>query len=69
MKKIVHIITGLGDGGAEAVLYRMVSSNDSPQEHIVICLQNKSKYGIALENKKIKVFYMNMSPNLKIFCS
>ncbi len=67
MKKIVHIITGLGDGGAEAVLYRMVSSNDSPQEHIVICLQNKSKYGIALENKKIKVFYMNMSPNLKIF--
>ena len=67
VNQIVHIITGLGDGGAEAVLYRMVISNQLPEEHIVISLLEKSKYGDPLENNNIRVYYMDMGLKLNIF--
>mgnify|MGYP000415594694 CR=1 FL=1 len=67
LQKIVHVITGLGDGGAEAVLYRLILSDYQPEEHIVISLLEKSKYGDLLENNNIKVFYMNMKLGLSIF--
>ena len=66
MNRIVHVITGLGDGGAEAVLYRMVTSNKLAEEHIVISLLEKSKYGDPLENNKIRVYYMDIGLKLNI---
>lgn len=58
-KKVLHIITGLNDGGAEAVLFRLCT-NDFGNEHLVISLMDLSKYGPLLLNKGIKVFCLNM---------
>jgi glycosyltransferase involved in cell wall biosynthesis len=55
---ICHIITGLTDGGAEAVLYRLCK-HDTKNEHIVVSLLDSGKYGILLENIGVKVHLLN----------
>lgn len=58
--KIVHIITGLNNGGAEGVLYRLCKF-DTDCEHVVISMMGEGKYGSLLENVGITVHYLNMS--------
>lgn len=58
--KIVHIITGLNDGGAESVLYRLCIS-DKENEHVVISFLDDGKYGSLLKNSGISVYCLNMS--------
>lgn len=60
--KIVHIITGLGNGGAEGFLFRLCK-NQSENENIIISLKDKGKYGPLLEDIGIKVFCLNISWN------
>lgn len=57
--KIVHIITGLNNGGAEGVLYRLVV-NDKKNQHIVISMMDKGKYGPLLDRDGIEVICLNM---------
>lgn len=57
--KIVHIITGLNNGGAEGVLYRLVT-NDKKNEHIVISMMDAGKYGSLLEIRNIKVYLLGL---------
>lgn len=57
--KVLHIITGLNDGGAEAVLYRLCKF-DQENEHIVISLMDQGKYGPLLEEEGVKVFTLEM---------
>ena len=45
--KVVHIITGLGDGGAENTLYK-ICKNDHHNKHIVISLKGTDKYSSLL---------------------
>lgn len=59
-KSILHIITGLGDGGAEAVLYSLISK-DKTHSHSVISLTGEGKYGSLLRNLGIHVVAMEMS--------
>jgi glycosyltransferase involved in cell wall biosynthesis len=59
--KIVHVITGLSDGGAEEILYQLCSY-DELNTHIVISLMDKGKYGPLLYEKKITVHGLNMPP-------
>lgn len=59
MKKILHIITGLSDGGAEAVLYRLCH-HDKENQHIVISLMDKGKYGSLLEDMGVQVYCLDM---------
>ena len=47
-KKVLHIITGLNDGGAEGALYRLCYA-DISAEHLVVSLMNAGKYGPLLE--------------------
>lgn len=57
--KVLHIITGLNDGGAEGVLYRLCS-NDSQAKHIVISMMNEGKYGALLTAKGIEVHCLSL---------
>lgn len=59
MKKILHIITSLSDGGAEAVLYRLCTF-DKKNTHIVISLMDEGKYGALLEKSDIAVHCLEM---------
>lgn len=58
--KICHIITGLNDGGAEGVLFRLCTQNMS-YHHVVISLSDDGKYGNLLRAKNIEVHSLGMS--------
>lgn len=58
--KVLHIITGLGNGGAEGVLYRLCL-NDKEYKHIIISLTDLGFYGQLLINKGVVVHQINLS--------
>ena len=57
--KILHIITSLGDGGAENTLYKICKYDDRNQ-HIIISLKQAKKYSFMLKKNRIKVYHLNM---------
>lgn len=61
-KTILHIITSLADGGAEAVLFRFCNE-DRAEKHIIISLMDESKYGSLLREQGFEVYALNLSPN------
>ena len=65
-KKILHIITSLGDGGAEGVLYRLISETNKIVHHEVIVLSKDNKYEGLLRSKKVKIFNINLKKNNSI---
>jgi glycosyltransferase involved in cell wall biosynthesis len=58
--KILHIITGLGDGGAELTLFK-ICKYDTNNKHIVISLKDKGKYFSLLKKLDIEVYGLNMN--------
>jgi glycosyltransferase involved in cell wall biosynthesis len=58
--KVCHIITGLEDGGAEGVLYRLCRY-DSKNNHEVVSLSDCGKYGPMLEAIGVKVTTLKIS--------
>ena len=56
--RILHIITGLGPGGAEAVLYRLVTRSKA-FEHEVVCLERRDWYSAKFEERGIRVHHVN----------
>lgn len=57
--KIVHVITGLNNGGAEAVLYRLCT-HDRSNSHVVISLMGEGKYGSLLRDAGISLTCINL---------
>lgn len=60
LMKIVHVITSLDDGGAEAVLFRTIQ-NLPEDEHIVVSLLGLGKYGKLLQSIGIEVIDLEMT--------
>ena len=60
--KVIHIITGLKDGGAESTLYNLIT-NSPNLEHIVISLTKFHKYGGILMEKGYRVYPLNIKLN------
>jgi glycosyltransferase involved in cell wall biosynthesis len=56
---VVHVITGLSDGGAEAMLYRLVVQ-DTANRHLVVSLMSLGKYGSMLQQAGVRVVCLGM---------
>lgn len=59
MRTVFHIIAGLGDGGAEAALYRLCK-HDRLVRHHVVSLMDAGKYGHLLEVEGTAVTCLGM---------
>ena len=56
---ILHIITNLEKGGAEAQLKQLVRY-DYQNNHLIICLMSDGKYHLSdIKNNKIKIYQLN----------
>jgi glycosyltransferase involved in cell wall biosynthesis len=64
--KILHIITSLGDGGAEHTLYK-ICKYDKQNRHIVISLKSSDKYVPLCNKLGIRVYCLNMKNFLHIY--
>ena len=59
--KVVHVITGLDTGGAEAVLFRLATAGHTPGvEHHVISLMDRGTYADRLEQAGVAVSTLGM---------
>lgn len=59
--KVLHIITGLNQGGAESALFRLVKGfQKSDVINIIVSLTDEGEYGKYLLAEEIEVFTLNM---------
>jgi glycosyltransferase involved in cell wall biosynthesis len=59
LKKILHIITGIGAGGAERVLHNIVSFDKN--DHFIISLKKKNFIKTPYNFDNFKVIYLNLN--------
>ncbi|MBH0002709.1 glycosyltransferase [Pseudoalteromonas sp. SWYJZ12] len=59
---VLHVIVGLGDGGAEGVLSRLCLFDDS-SKHTVISLMGDGKYGPILRDGGVEVICLGLGQN------
>src|ERR1035438_9138682 len=58
--KILHVITTLAQGGAEAVLFRLIVASTPALEHVVVSLRSDAYYAPKLRAAGIEVHTLNM---------
>lgn len=64
-RKVLHVITDLGTGGAEMMLWKLVSSGDRQRfAHAVISLRGRGTIGPRIEESGAAVHPLGMSPSL-----
>lgn len=57
--RVMHVITGLTDGGAEAVLYRLVTAN-AIDRHIAVSLTGPAKYDSLLTEAGTPIYLLGL---------
>ncbi|MBK1781661.1 glycosyltransferase [Advenella sp. WQ 585] len=60
--RVVHMISGLLQGGAESVLFRLVTWPDPDVEHIVVSFADAGIYGQPLMDAGVEVKMLGMTP-------
>ena len=60
MIRVLHVISGLGSGGTEGVLARMVSASTPDLSFGVVSLTDLGLYGAAIENAGVPVWVARM---------
>jgi glycosyltransferase involved in cell wall biosynthesis len=63
--RVLHIITGLNDGGAEGALFRLCQ-NDMANSHYVVSLLKGGKYELKFKTINISTFSLNLDTFLGI---
>jgi len=58
--RVLHVITGLGQGGAESVLARLATCPASGVRHIVVSLTDEGLYGATLREAGVDVYALHM---------
>jgi len=70
MINILHIITGLGSGGAETALYRLISNIDKSKfDTIVVSITDRGCFADKIESHGIKVYSLGLNKNPLSFIS
>mgnify|MGYP003690065401 FL=1 len=62
---VCHIISGLGQGGAENALFRQIINDQSGTKHIVISLMGEGIYGKKIREANFKIYTLDM-PRSKV---
>ena len=58
--RVLHLITGLGTGGAEASLVRVIRGADDPSRHAVVSLTTRGTHADALEALGVRVWAIGL---------
>src|SRR5690349_9340447 len=58
--RVLHVITGLRVGGAELMLYRLVTRPDPDVEHVVVSLTELGEVGARLRAAGVPVHALGM---------
>lgn len=53
--RVLHCITNLGQGGAEAVLFRLIAASSNQEDHVVVSLMEEAYYGPRLREMGVTV--------------
>ena len=64
--KILHVISSLGVGGCEKILYE-VCKNDYLNRHVVVNLSDGGKYSGKIIKLNIEVYSLNINIKKKFF--
>lgn len=59
--RVLHVITDLGQGGAEAVLYRLIGATSDGFEHAVVSLHQEGVYGKPMRDRGISIAALGMA--------
>lgn len=69
MKKIIHVIAGLENGGAEMMLYKLIKYRSKNKYDVeIVSMTDRGVFGSKIESEGIKVHTLNMrngQPTLK----
>lgn len=57
---VVHVISGLGQGGAETVLHRLITAEGQVGDHTVVSLGDEGVFGARLREAGIPVYALGM---------
>ena len=60
--KVLHVITGLGQGGSEGVLFRLIAASPPDIEHVVVSLMGEAHFGPLLRQRGVTVFALEEPP-------
>lgn len=58
--KVLHVITGLSQGGAESALFRLVTYKNINCEHVIVSMTDMGIYGSKLRDAGIEVYSLDM---------